>query len=158
MNPLTSYPTRTKYPDRYPKCLPAAPTCFGHIFSSKSALLRFTWASPSGWPNLTSLGPMIGLEQLSVVGMPWIFWPPEMIAAVRAAILKPQGYSSNVKTAFLFHSTPILQRKHKSVSLSLILLLLHVLLVSWVLALVLNFAILTCVTELRNTKQKVVKK
>ncbi|CAG7865880.1 unnamed protein product [Brassica rapa] len=37
-----------------------------------------------------------------------------MIAAVRAAILKPQGYSSNVKTALLFHSTPILQRKHKS--------------------------------------------
>ncbi|CAH8362137.1 unnamed protein product [Eruca vesicaria subsp. sativa] len=37
-----------------------------------------------------------------------------MIAAVRAAFLKPQGYSSNVKTVFLFHSTPILQRKHKS--------------------------------------------
>ncbi|KAJ0246714.1 J domain-containing protein [Hirschfeldia incana] len=36
-----------------------------------------------------------------------------MIAAVRAAILKPQGYSSNVKNV-LFHSTPILQRKHKS--------------------------------------------
>ncbi|KAF8102180.1 hypothetical protein N665_0201s0460 [Sinapis alba] len=35
-----------------------------------------------------------------------------MIAAVRAAFLKPQGYSSNVKTALL-HSTPILQRKHK---------------------------------------------
>ncbi|KAJ4896116.1 Chaperone DnaJ-domain superfamily protein [Raphanus sativus] len=36
-----------------------------------------------------------------------------MIAAVRAAILKAQSYSSNVKTV-LFHSTPILQRKHKS--------------------------------------------
>jgi len=43
--------------------------------------------------------------------------PPEMIAAIRAAILKPQDYYSHLKTA-LFHSTPILQRKHQSVSLS----------------------------------------
>ncbi|KAG2258350.1 hypothetical protein Bca52824_077644 [Brassica carinata] len=37
-----------------------------------------------------------------------------MIAAVRAAFHKPLAYSSNVKTALLFHSSPILQRKHKS--------------------------------------------
>ncbi|XP_010516442.1 PREDICTED: uncharacterized protein LOC104792095 isoform X2 [Camelina sativa] len=36
-----------------------------------------------------------------------------MIAAIRAAILKPQYYCSHLKTAF-FHSTPILQRKHQS--------------------------------------------
>lgn len=45
--------------------------------------------------------------------------PPEMMAAIRAAILKPQDYYSHLKTA-LFHSTPILQRKHQSVSLSLL--------------------------------------
>ncbi|CAA0387129.1 unnamed protein product [Arabidopsis thaliana] len=39
--------------------------------------------------------------------------PPEMMAAIRAAILKPQDYYSHLKTA-LFHSTPILQRKHQS--------------------------------------------
>jgi hypothetical protein len=35
------------------------------------------------------------------------------MAAIRAAILKPQDYYSHLKTA-LFHSTPILQRKHQS--------------------------------------------
>ncbi|KFK35028.1 hypothetical protein AALP_AA5G224600 [Arabis alpina] len=36
-----------------------------------------------------------------------------MIAAIRAAILKPQDHSSHLKTVF-FHSSPILQRKHQS--------------------------------------------
>ncbi|ESQ44268.1 hypothetical protein EUTSA_v10006160mg [Eutrema salsugineum] len=36
-----------------------------------------------------------------------------MIAAVRAAILKPQANPSHLNTAF-FHSTPILQRNHQS--------------------------------------------